>query len=379
MNFDRVAALAQTLLYEGYLLYPYRTSSVKNQHRWTFGTLYPRRFVDEQAEADRWWSQTECLVRGDERTVVHARVRFLHVAESATVEREVDAPACRLGRLVEAPETTGFEFGCAPTREALSGAVELSAARVGDGLHAVRARVSNLTPYDVAASELREHRRDRAVRSAFASTHTLLGVTGGAFVSLVDPPPTALEAACACRNVGTWPVLVGEPGAHDTVLSAPLILADYPGLAPESPGDFFDATEIDELLTLRILTLTDAEKQAMRAGDGRARALLERTEGQADEQRRRLHGAARGGRASGVGDIALRAGVRVRLRPRPGGDILDLALAGKTATVARIEEDYEGQVFVAVTVDDDPGRDLGVDGRPGHRFFFRPEEVEILG
>ena len=79
-----------------------------------------------------------------------------------------------------------------------------------------------------------------------------------------------------------------------------------------------------------------------------------------------------------VGSAEVRAGDRVVLRPRAGGDIMDLALAGKTAAVDSIEQDFEGRIYLAVTVDDDPGRDLGALRQPGHRFFFSPEEVEPL-
>ena len=78
------------------------------------------------------------------------------------------------------------------------------------------------------------------------------------------------------------------------------------------------------------------------------------------------------------GDRTLHVGDRVRLRPRGGADMMDLALAGRTATIESIEQDYEDRVYLAVTVDDDPGKDLGAEGKPGHRFFFRLEEVEPL-
>src|SRR5207302_2378145 len=125
------------------------------------------------------------------------------------------------------------------------------------------------------------------------STHTLLGVRTGEFISLLDPPEVCREAAAACRNIGTWPVLVGEEGDRDTMLSSPIILYDYPQVAPESPGDLFDGTEIDEILTLRILTLTDDEKQEMRDSDDRARLILERTEATPLEHFQKLHGALR--------------------------------------------------------------------------------------
>jgi hypothetical protein len=244
----------------------------------------------------------------------------------------------------------------------------MAAERLGEGIVKVTVQVSNATPFTMPAMLGSGARRDAALPYAFASTHAILGVRGGEFVSLIDPPDDLRDVVARCRNVGVWPVLVGRAGARDMLLAAPIILGDYPRVAPESAGDFFDATEIDELLTLRVLTLSDEEKAALRAGDPRAHGMLERTEALAAEERRRLHGAAR----------TLRPGARVRITPRPGGDVLDLALAGKAATVLSTEEDYEGRVFAVVTVDDDPGRDLGMEGKPGHRFFFRPEELEIL-
>jgi hypothetical protein len=88
-------------------------------------------------------------------------------------------------------------------------------------------------------------------------------------------------------------VLVGEEGEHDTVLSSPIILPDYPQVAPESPGDLFDSTEIDQMLVLNILSLTDEEKREMRDSDPRAREILERTESLSEDQLMRLHGAIR--------------------------------------------------------------------------------------
>ena len=184
------------------------------------------------------------------------------------------------------------------------------------------------------------------------------------------------------------------------MLSAPIILYDYPQIAPESPGNLFDATEIDEILTLRILTLTAEEKRAMAACDERGRALLERTDALSPEQLAGLHGMVRRPRpipgpepsnpwapptdrrqveCVRIGAIEARRGDRVRLRPRGGADILDSALQGMTATIETVEQDVEDQIYLAVTVDDDPGKDLGSKGLPGHRFFFRPEEVEPLG
>lgn len=88
-------------------------------------------------------------------------------------------------------------------------------------------------------------------------------------------------------------MLIGDKGRQDTVLSAPIILYDYPQIAPESPGDFFDLTEIDELLTLRTMTLTDDEKREVRGTDSRAAAVLDRADGLPEEILARLHGSVR--------------------------------------------------------------------------------------
>ncbi len=100
--------------------------------------------------------------------------------------------------------------------------------------------------------------------------------------------------------MGTWPVLVGEEGERHTLLSSPIVLPDYPQVAPESPGDLFDGGEIDELLILNVLALSDAEREEVRASDARARELLDRCEALAPEQLLRLHGTFRDPR-SGVG------------------------------------------------------------------------------
>jgi hydrogenase maturation protease len=79
-----------------------------------------------------------------------------------------------------------------------------------------------------------------------------------------------------------------------------------------------------------------------------------------------------------ISNLEVRTGTRVWLRPRAGGDVMDIALTGKAAIIESIEQDYEGKIHIGVVVDDDPGRDIGLMRQPGHRFFFTPEEVEPL-
>jgi len=320
---ERVAA---AVLYEGYLLYPYRRSALKNRQRWPFGALYPRGWAE--ANGERSSMHTEVLVRGDAR--VEASLRWLEVRGSEAVERERDV----------GPQKVWEAGGLARLR--------------------VEARNEAVLPADAP--------RDAALEQAMISTHVLFGVSGGEFVSLLDPPADASAAAQACDNQGWWPVLVS---GTDTVLSSPIILYDHPQIAPESPGDLFDAAEIDEILSLRILTLTEEEKrEAMR--DPRARDLIERTEGLSPEQMARLHGAIRELRPVAQ---SLQPGDRVRLRPQARADVFDVALAGKIATIAGVEQDLDGRLLFALTVDDDPGKDLGIFG---HRFFFHADELESL-
>jgi hydrogenase maturation protease len=340
MNRTLVDRIADAVLYEGYILYPYRPS-VKNRHRWTFGGLYPEAWCRAQG-GEPSASQTECLVSGGASTAVEVVVRFLHLTarqveegtgspfrpvEALRVgdklfqtwqeaeECEVAVGEVPLGELVDRPLNRPFAFSGGRRSESLhgpqgevvgalvreqqplGGVIELAAAEVEAGLFRLTVRVENRTPLDDPRRS-----RDEALLCALVATHTILGIRDGEFVSLLDPPDCWREAAAACRNVGTWPVLVGDGGRKDLMLSSPIILYDYPQVAPESPGDFFDGTEIDEMLTLRILTLTDDEKRAMAAVDERAGALLARTEAMAREQLLGLHGAVRG------------------LRPLPGGD-----------------------------------------------------------
>jgi hydrogenase maturation protease len=196
----------------------------------------------------------------------------------------------------------------------------------------------------------------------------MLAVEDGVFVSLLEPPSHLTDAARACKNDGVWPALVGDAARRDRVLASPIVVYDFPAHAPESHGDYFDATEIDEMLALRLRTLTDAEKREVYAGDPRAAAVLARSEALEPHDLSELHGARR--------DLEPRPGDRVRIRPRPGRDAIDILLCGELATVVSLERDFEGRTYCTVALDVDPGRDLGAAGQPGHRFFYELDELE---
>jgi len=326
---DPVRQIADAVLYEGYILWPYRRSALKNQRRWTFGGVYPRAHSAAHPD-DRWVMRTQCLLEGGEEAAVDVRVCFLHVVERSVarvtpgglepvdeltvgdrrylawdeaVEREIVVPRLAVHELLagrRAPiaiaagseqedlvDPSGRRAGALVRRwQPLEGAVEVGAERAAPGLLRVTVSISNTTPWEGGA-------REDVLRRTFCSTHTVLRAAGGAFVSLTDPPEPLREAAEGCRNDGTWPVLVGEPGERHTLLSSPIILEDHPRVAPESPGDLFDGGEIDQMLVLNILGLTDEEKAEMRDTDPRAREILERTEALSEEELLRLHGAIR--------------------------------------------------------------------------------------
>jgi len=344
MNLAVVDKIAKAVLYEGYMLYPYRPSSVKNQQRWNFGVLCPKPYSEATKGSDAWTMQTECLVEGGPLTALEIRVRFLQLAARCigeltepvpellpgemlafrmvsrldvagrsyhpwqeAVEREVSLPLCNVEALARTPLSESFIFPAGKHFEylrddsglitgviireesALSGTVEVANERVGDSFFKVNVRIRNVTPF----ADAQQARREDALLSSLVSTHTVLGVQDGRFCSLLEPPDHLCEVAAGCQNIGTWPVLVGEDGQRETLLSSPIILYDYPQIAPESAGDLFDGTEIDEILSLRILTLTDEEKREMRQSDERARKMLERTESMPVEQLMKLHGVLR--------------------------------------------------------------------------------------
>jgi hypothetical protein len=274
MSTHDVERVAAALLYEGYMLYPYRPSSVKNRQRFNFGVVIP-------LGDDAGVMQTECLVRSATRATLDVTVRFLQLVPGTPLQRAVEREV-RLERYDLPSATATAPFSWPP----IEGMLEVSAAPCGDGVFRVRARVINLSSRARAS-------RDEMLLHSLVSTHTILRISGGEFVSLIDPPEVLRDRAAACHNVLTWPVLAGEPGQHSTMLSSPIILYDYPEIAAESAGDLFDSTEIDEILSLRILTMTEAEQREMSHADERARLLLQRTQSLTADEFIKMHGAMR--------------------------------------------------------------------------------------
>jgi hypothetical protein len=483
VNFDDARKVADAVLFEGYVLYPYRASAAKNRVRWQFGVVAPKAW-STAGGPEPWEQQTQCLFEADDAAVIELRIRFLHVqakvveaalapggeeftpVETLTVdgrslitweeavEHHVDLslPVSRLLAGVhttpvdveagsEEPELVHDASGALAgrvlrTRRPLSAVLSVSAERLDGPFGAIRltVRTENLTPY-AGDPDVRKD----AMSHSLVACHTLLGLPPegtGRFISLLEPPEWAKPAAEACANIHTFPVMVGDRTREDVMLSSPITLYDWPQIAPESPGDLFDATEIDEILILRTMTLTDEEKAEARATDPRAAAIIDRVDDMPPEIMERLHGAVRylrdvtagsareeavpefGTGADGVpvfgehrpfgeefanrrpaespmwdpaddasvnpdtdtvtiGGVPVAKGGKVVLRPGARrSDAQDMFLAGKVADVQAVFHDLEDKMFLAVTLEEDPNADLQIEH--GRFLYFTPDEVEAV-
>ncbi len=479
-RFDMARAVADAVLYEGYVLYPYRASSRKNQVRFQWGVLVPPAYCEAEP-SERWSARTECLLAPRRfaagsagNPVLHVRIRCLqtqrrsveaatpgtggdaggptefvpvdqldvddirHVEWDEAVDQLVDLPPLDVdpgATALDVKQGFTLESG-SETEEVRNAAGDVIGRFVRERLPVegtVRVRITpaagiaaylkvtvtveNTTPWDGGDAT-----RDDAMALSLVAVHTMLAADGATFVSLLDPPDDAADAAAECRSDGTYPVLVGD---ETVVLSSPIILYDHPEVAEQSPGDLYDATEIDEILALRVMTLTDAEKAEARGTDPRSAAIIDRCDALSPEAMSRLHGEMRPTEPAwpilttpGVGTggfefaadamdapafgmdaapwwdpaadasvnpwrdtlavdgIELAQGSPVRLHPSGGADAQDMFLEGRNATVAGVFADVDGGFHLAVTLDDDPASSELV--WQGRYLYFHPEEVEPL-
>jgi hypothetical protein len=352
--------VANAVMYEGAFLYPYRKSSLKNRYRWTFGVLPPRNPGEGAVLATELTAA--CLLRGSSDAAVEVLLRFLIDDGEALKPHEVSSQ-CAVG-------VNRVEFDVA----GVAGVLVLERSSLGEGHERLRACVQNRTELRSGERAVREVERERSLHGV----HLLLHVDSSAhFVSLTDPPTESEPYAALCEGQGLWCAVLGHDRVRpDTALAAPVIVPDFATVAPESCTDLCDATEIDEILALRIRTLSESEKREARATDHWVSEMLDRVESLTDAELLRLHGARRG-LEDPNGSHELR-GARVILEPRRSADAMDMLLRGRLATVRDVERNVDGEVLLAVTVEDDPGRDLGAQGLPGHRFFFGLDEVKLL-
>lgn len=347
-----VDELVNTLLYEGYALYPYTPGATKNATPTPFGIVYPTAYAARSgATFDRL--QLECLVRAEEEPELEVDVRFLQATGDGHrgIERRVG-----LGDFEHKP---------------LCGHVSVSTAPVDDGLWRVTLVVENRTPFDGET-------RAEALGRSLLSTHPLVRVRRGRFVSPLE--------ADGCENVNTWPVLASP--ADDSILGAAIILPDHPRIAPESRGDLFDATEIEEALLLHVHALSDAEREEIAGQDDTVRAMIDRASAAGQEDLMRLHGLLRpveeedvvgdprrGEADAVIGGVTVRPGSMLVLRLGGRTDPYDRMLDGRTATLERIYVDVDGRTYLGVTVTSDPMQEIMRES--GRYLFFFADEVEV--
>jgi hypothetical protein len=450
---EQVRSIADAVLYEGYLLYPYRASSSKNQSRWQFGVLGPPG-ASAAGLGEEPGMAMQCLVSSPEGTgTITLSLRFLQLqvreAQRAdpgggylqvesldvagrsvltwdeAVEREItlspqpvfDPLDTELevdgGQDIElAPDEDGRPAGRIVRRRwPLTARVRMDAV-IDEGFVRLSVQVDNQRAAPVVD-------KDAAIRSSLIGAHVVLQARGAEFVSLLDPSDAAAEAASRCHQRRCWPVLVGPPGSRDTVLGAPIILYDYPEVAEQSRGALYDSTEIDEILSLRVMTMTEEEKAEARATDPRAAAIVDRCDDLTAADLQRLHGILRDPYSpapepfSGPyadlrdaepptfdsGDVpwwdpAADASVRpevdavvingvrvakgslVRVHPSRRADAQDLFFADQVGRVTAVLSDVDGDVHVALVLVDDPAAD--VHDWYGRYLYFSPDELEPL-
>ncbi|HEY6780592.1 MAG TPA: hypothetical protein VI111_06525 [Thermoleophilaceae bacterium] len=341
--------LVETLLWEGYALYPYTPGAIKNATPTPFGIVYPPAYA-ERTPSTFDHLRIQCLVEGDGE--LSAEIRFLQSAGSNHEARE---------RRVDLRAPGRFELAFPP----LAGRVRLRVEPAADDRRLVSCCVHNTTP----AAEALD--RVAALQRSFLSTHVVLRTSRGRFLSPLEH---------AGDNLNSYPVLASE--RDDVVLGAAIVLPDHPRVAPESRGSLFDGTEIEEALLLHVRALSDDEREQIVQSDPAIRAMIERAAAATPEDLARLHGRVtlrdprEGEPEASVGGVTYRRGDHVRLLPDPDRDPYDRMLHGRGATVERIFTDYDDRVHLAVSIDDDPARELMRD--TGRFHFFKPEEVELL-
>ncbi|HYF28415.1 MAG TPA: hypothetical protein VD931_21910 [Baekduia sp.] len=367
-----VEALVRTLLLEGYALYPYTPGAGKNATPTPFGIVYPPAYAAATPATTFDRLRVQVVAEHDAGAVVHATVLFLEpgAMRPEGVERRV-----ALGPVPVAGRRAATTFAC----DAVRGSARLEGEVLPGGLARVSVCVDNQTDVPAGLD------RAAALRSSLLSTHVVLRIAGGRFLSPVAPPEHGAVAVMTCQSVNTFPVLAAD---DDTVvLGAAIVLPDHPQLAPESCGDLFDATEIEEALLLHVLALSDGERDEAARQDPVVRAALRRAAAATPEDLRRLHGrvvvrdlpppaaeAVPGEDRLVLRGVTYRRGDRVRLRPAGNGH--DHLHDGRAARIERILLDVEGGAHLAVTLDDDPGADLLREA--GRFLYFKPTEVEVL-
>jgi hypothetical protein len=332
--------LVDSLLYEGYALYPYTPESPKNATPTPFGIVYPPAYAAE-CEGAHDHARLECLADGG--SAFRATIRWL----SASGEEQ----HLELGPILSGERKT----------------VERPSARFTLRSDAA-AGVLRCCVHNTAEVPPRLDRK-QALQHALISVHILVQVEDGRFVSPLES---------GCESVNTWAVLASEN--DDAILGAAIVLPNHPQVAPRSYGNLFDNTEIEEALVLHVHSLTDDERASVT--DPKIRAMIDRTLALTPQDIIGLHSGLQevdnnpGEDTATVDGVTFVKGSKLLLKPGTDRSVHDRLLDGRRATLERIYVDYDERVHLAVTVDDDPGQPLMRE--TGRYLFFFANEVEVL-
>ena len=380
---SQLEQLLDSLLFEGYALYPYTPAATKNATPTPFGIVYPPAYAAAKPSTFNHL-ELRCVLRAEPHAKLLAEVHYLQPAgeRHAAAPRRVVLVACALGSLAKEPLRLQTR---APGEAGDTGWAELRVQAVGGHEWNVSLRVENRTPCPVGLT------RGQALRYSLLSTHPLVRIDHGTFISPLESE---------CTSVNTFPVLATE--ADDAILGAAVALPDHPRIAPESRGGMFDSTEIEEALRLHVQALSDSEREEIERQDPAVREMIARAATTTPQELAALHGRvtvagesrpaltlAPPSEPAGLPDprsgedeyeldgVLFRAGARVRIRPAEDADLHARMLAGRVATIERILIDYDGRAHFGLTIDDDPGRELLRE--TGRLLFFFAGELEVIG
>jgi len=331
--------LTRTLLYEGYSLFPYHRSAIKNQKPVPFGVVFPENYNNYNEHAHSMM-HSQSIIKGNKNTKINIDVRFLHLKETnllpddskaesgkddyapvnsliiggksfragwQTIERKISSREMLLSQILKNKKVIDFSFGKMHESEnindeknhlwgqqitgveEINGRISIEAAQVENMPNAFRITVTvrNTTPIKNAA----EITRDKVLSASFLSTHIILRTIDGEFISHQAPGDLWAEAIAGCNNINTWPILIDED--NTTLLSSPIILYDYPKLNHQNHGDLFDSTEIEEALLLHVSVLSDKEKEQIAGSDEKLNSMLHKVSQVTPEELIKFHGGMR--------------------------------------------------------------------------------------
>jgi hypothetical protein len=377
---EELERLVDSLLYEGYALYPYTPGATKNATPTPFGIAYPPVYAATLASTFDHLS-LRCALTAPPDAVLSASVRFLVTGgeRHQAVAQRLDLQGAMVGALAVRPAAKEARVA-GDAGAPLVAALALDAREIARHLYEVELRIENRT---VVHSGLD---RAGALARSLLSTHPLLQVVGGRFISPLERP---------YDSVNTFPVLATP--ANDAVIGAAIVLPDHPQIAPESRLSMFDGTEVEEALLLHVHALSDGEREEIERQDPTVREMIARAAATTPEEIIALHGRTElrdpqtdappvepawlpdpraGEESADVKGATFRRGSKVVIRPPADSDIQARMLSGRTATIEKIFTDYDGKTHLGVTIDDDPGQDLMRD--TGRYLYFFAQEVEVL-